>query len=65
MHLSCNAQLPQIQAEGGDRSGMVGEQIAKFPRRSGDLSSLKKFTKEIHSDNKSVCFRFRKEGLRC
>ena len=40
----CNARLPLIRAEGGERSGMVGELIAKFPRHSGDLSSLKKFT---------------------
>ena len=37
-----------IWAEGGERSGMVEELIAKFPLTysiaSGDLSSLKKFT---------------------
>ena len=38
-----NARLPLIWAEGGEKSGMVEELIAKFPRHSGDLSSLKKF----------------------
>ena len=36
--------IPLIRAEGGERLGMVGELIAKFPQHSGDLSSLKKFT---------------------
>ena len=40
----CNARLPLIRAEGGERSGMVGELIAKFPGHNGDLSSLKKIT---------------------
>ena len=42
--MQCDARLPLIRAESGERSGMVGELIAKFPQHSGDLSSLKKFT---------------------
>ena len=41
-------------AEGGERSEMVGELIAKFPRQWEFV-----FTKEIHSDSKDVCFQFR------
>ena len=46
---------PLIRAEGGERSGMVGKLIAKFPRHSRDLSSLKKFTQaaKVHVEGVS------------
>ena len=31
----CNAPLPQVRAEGGGWSGLVGELIAKFPEVVG------------------------------
>ena len=40
----CNAPVSLIRAEGGGRLRMVGELMAIFPRHSGDLSSLNKFT---------------------
>ena len=47
-----------IWAEGGERSGMVGELIAKFPLTysiaSGDLSSLKKFTQTAKACKKCM-----------
>ena len=33
----CNAPLPQVRAEGGGWSGLVGELIAKIARGGGDL----------------------------
>ena len=33
----CNVWLPQVQAEGGGWSGLVGKLMAKFAQSGGDL----------------------------
>ena len=35
--IQCNAQLPQVQAECGGWSGLVGESITKFARGGGSF----------------------------